>query len=154
MNIRTYRSGDREPLVQLIKSNTPRFFRQCEIEDFKNYIDHEIEEYYVIEEGSRVIGGGGINLFSERSLARLSWDMVDPDHQGRGVGTLLTSYRLKRLEKKSDIQRVDVRTSQLVYKFYYKMGFRTILIRNDYWAQGIDLYHMRLELNDLRAQID
>lgn len=154
MNIRTYRSGDREPLVQLIKSNTPRFFRQCEIEDFKNYIDHEIEEYYVIEEGSRVIGGGGINLFSERSLARLSWDMVDPDHQGRGVGTLLTSYRLKRLEKKSDIQRVDVRTSQLVYNFYYKMGFRTILIRNDYWAQGIDLYHMRLELNDLRAQID
>jgi ribosomal protein S18 acetylase RimI-like enzyme len=40
-----------------------------------------------------------------------------------------------------------VRTLQLVFLFFEKLGFKTILIQKDYWAKDLNLYEMEKRNN-------
>jgi ribosomal protein S18 acetylase RimI-like enzyme len=41
---------------------------------------------------------------------------------------------------------IIVRTSQLAYKFYQKVGFELEKTEKDFWAKGFDLYQMKMNL--------
>ena len=53
---------DKEAVMNLIKLNTPDFFAEEETNDLSNYLDKEIELYYVLLVDGKVVGCGGINL--------------------------------------------------------------------------------------------
>lgn len=84
--IRNYTKKDKSTLIELLRQNTPEYFDPSEERDFIKYLDHEVEDYFVYEEHSKIIGAGGINYFIEDKLARISWDMVDLKSQGKGIG--------------------------------------------------------------------
>ncbi|WP_323788532.1 GNAT family N-acetyltransferase [Psychroserpens sp.] len=143
--IRAYNKKDKSKLIELLRQNTPDYFDTSEESDFENYLDNEIEDYFIYEEGTRIKGSGGINYFPEKKLARISWDMVDPNLQGKGIGKKLTQHRINLLNKNPNIELIIVRTSQLVYKFYEKMGFKLEKIEKDFWAKDYDLYQMQMK---------
>ncbi len=145
--IRLYQNEDKEKLIALLKLNTPEYFDESEETDFLNYLENEVESYFVIEENHKVIGSGGINYFIENNSARISWDVIDPAYQGKGWGKKLIDYRINEIKKNPLINLIIVRTTQLVYKFYQKMGFELEKTKKDYWAKGLDLYQMKLETN-------
>ena len=60
--IREYLTTDKEVVMNLIKLNTPNFFAKEEVNDLSNYLDKEIELYYVLLVDGKVVGCGGINL--------------------------------------------------------------------------------------------
>lgn len=140
--IRTYSKEDKPKVIELLRKNTPDFFDVSEEKDFEKYLEDEIEDYFVYEKNSKIIGAGGINYFPEQRIARISWDMIDPASQGTGIGKKLTAYRINHLNGNSKIQFINVRTSQLAYKFYEKMGFKLEKIEKDFWAKNFDLYKM------------
>ncbi len=142
MEIRPYEEQDREALLTLLQLNIPRFFDESELSDLHEYLTRFREDYFVVEEKGIVIGAGGVNYFPEENTARLSWDFIHPDYQGRGVGRKLVEHRLQLLRTNPDVQRVVVRTTQLVYRFYEKMGFVLVKTQKDFWAEGFDLYQM------------
>ncbi|HEY4652574.1 MAG TPA: GNAT family N-acetyltransferase [Pontibacter sp.] len=142
--IRPYTVADKEALLQLLQLNTPQYFHPAEEADFLYYLAQELESYYVLEENGTIVGCGGINYFYSEKLARLSWDMVHPQHQGKGIGRQLTEYRLHEIKSKPEIETIVVRTTQLVYPFYNKLGFELVKTEKDYWADGFDLYQMQL----------
>ena len=72
------------------------------------------------------------------SVGKLSWDIFHPLHQGKGLSTKLTQFRIEALKKYPSVKTISVRTSQLVYPFYEKFGFKTKEIIKDYWAIGFD----------------
>jgi hypothetical protein len=39
-----------------------------------------------------------------------------------------------------------VRTTQLTDQFYAKMGFQLERTEKDFWAKGLDLYQMRMNI--------
>ena len=48
---------------------------------------------------STVVGFVSVGIFdAERSMGEISMLAVDPDHQGRGIGTALTEFALERLK--------------------------------------------------------
>lgn len=145
--IRSYCKKDKSTLIELLRQNTPDYFDPSEERDFIKYLDHEVEDYFVYEEHSKIIGAGGINYFLEDKTARISWDIVNIESQGRGIGKKLTQYRINHLKRNPKIEMISVRTSQHAYKFYEKMGFELVKIKNDYWAQNFDLYLMELKLD-------
>lgn len=142
--IRKYSSEDKPQVIELLQRNTPEYFAPSEESDFVKYLDNEVEDYFVFEENHRIIGAGGINYFLNENLARISWDMVDPKSQGKGIGKELTQYRIKLLKGNPNIDFIAVRTSQLVHKYYEKMGFELEKIVKDYWAKNYDLYQMKM----------
>ena len=143
--IREYLRTDKPKIIELLRKNTPEYFDSSEENDFENYLENEVEDYFVYERNSEIIGAGGINYFTEQKIARISWDMIDPNSQGNGIGKELTQYRINHINRNSKIERIIVRTTQLVYKFYEKMGFELEKVEKDFWAKNYDLYQMKME---------
>lgn len=139
--IRPYQSKDFDDILIIFMCNTPTYFSIDEEGDLINYLENEIEEYYVVESDGRILGCGGINFF-DPPCARLSWDLIHPEFQGLGLGSLLVNFRLDRL-KKLKVAEISVRTSQLAFEFYRRHGFHVVEVIEDYWAEGYDLYDMK-----------
>ncbi|GAA4396504.1 GNAT family N-acetyltransferase [Nibrella viscosa] len=142
MTIRSYTDADRDAVLALLRLNTPAYFAESEEADLVDYLHHHSQHYFVVELDNEIVGCGGFNLFDEEKLARISWDIIHPYHQGKGLGRQLTQYRIDRIKEYPHIHTIVVRTSQLVYTFYEKFGFVLRKIVNNYWAEGYDLYYM------------
>lgn len=146
MKIRAYKPNDKAAVIGLLKSNTPAFFHREEQKNLEYYLDNEIEDYFVVEENSKITAAGGINYFPAEKTARISWDIVKFDARRKGIGRKLTEYRISRLKENKEIEIIVVRTTQLVYKFYEKMGFKLEKVEKDFWADNFDLYQMELKV--------
>ena len=142
ITIRAYAPTDKDSLMNLIGLNTPRFFAKEEADDLSRYLDKEIELYYVLSADNKIVGCGGINFAENKTVGKISWDIIHPDFQGRSLGTLLLKHRLEVLQSIESIRKITVRTSQVAYKFYEKQGFILHEIKKDYWAEGFDMDYM------------
>jgi ribosomal protein S18 acetylase RimI-like enzyme len=146
MIIRLYTPEDKDALIGLLRLNTPQYFDKSEERDFVEYLEEQVEDYFVVEENKQIIGSGGINYMTEAKLARISWDIIHPDFQGKGIGKKLTLHRIDQIKRNPAINLVMVRTTQIVYKFYQQLGFELEKTEKNYWAEGFDLYQMQLDL--------
>lgn len=142
MTIRPYQTNDRQTIIDLFLLNTPTYFSEDEEADLHRYLDKEIDEYFVVEVDGQVVGCGGINFPSDQSKGIISWDILHPDFQGKGIGSQLLQFRIQRIIEHHRIPEIMVRTSQHVYRFYEKNGFELKEVTTDYWAPGFDLYFM------------
>jgi len=142
--IRPYTEKDYFKLIELLQLNIPRYFDRSEEQDFIDYLHNHAVHYYIVEIKSEIVGGGGINYFLEDNSARISWDFVHPQYQGRGLGKSLTEYRIEKIKANPTMKFIVVRTSQMAFRFYEKMGFILEKVIKDYWAEGFDLYEMKL----------
>lgn len=148
MNIRKYTSTDRENVIELLRLNTPDYFSPAEEKDLIYYLDNHPENYFVIEVENKLLGCGGFNTSETSEMMRLSWDIIHPKSQGKGLGSALTKFRIERIREMKGIKTISVRTSQLVYKFYEKWGFELKETIKDYWAEGFDMYRMELSIEN------
>lgn len=143
--IRPYQPSDQEALLEILKLHTPEFFDPSEEEDFINYLNHELDQYFVVVDQDKVIGGGGFNRgFDDGSSARISWDLIHPDYRGKGIGSELLNYRIEKLKKLPELEKIVVRTTQLSHPFYHRGGFELKSVEEDFWADGYDLYLMEM----------
>ena len=142
ITIREYQTKDKNEVINLIRLNTPEYFAIDEEEDLNKYLETEIELYYVLLYGQKIVGCGGINFADNSTIGKISWDIFHPDYQRKSLGTKLLKHRIGILNSIEGIQKITVRTSQVAYKFYEKQGFELIEIKKDYWAEGFDMYNM------------
>ncbi len=141
--IRNYKKSDKESLLEILKSNIPTYFSPKEVKDFIHYLDHEIDFYYVLEFQNKIIGSGGINIPKDKNIGIISWGLIHPDFQKQGFGTLLLKHRISELQKIKKVDKIIVRTSQHVFPFYEKAGFKITKTISNYWAEGFDLIEMK-----------
>lgn len=142
MLIRKYHSNDQNALLELFQLNSPTYFSPDEKKDFINYLNNEVEQYFIIELDTKIVGSGGINFSDNEQTGKISWDLFHPHYQKQGLGTALLKHRIHLLQAIPSVQSIIVRTSQQAYLFYQKNGFKTKEIVKDYWAKGYDLYLM------------
>lgn len=140
--IRPYDHLDKAAVLQLFDANCPRYFAPEERADLENYLDSELEDYFIIESDGQVIACGGINLWKEENKGVLSWGIIHPDYHGKGIGRILVGHRVNHLKNVHGAVRIGVRTTQFVHGFYAKCGFELQKVVKDYWAPGYDLYDM------------
>ncbi len=145
--IRPYEKNDKSFLIELLRLNTPKYFGVEEENDFIRYLDSEIESYFVIEKNHQIVGCGGINLNLEKQFGIISWGMIHPGFHGQKIGSELLKHRIEFLKKNYDLQKIIVRTSQLVFPFYEKHGFELKEIHPDFWAKDLDMYLMEINLH-------
>mgnify|MGYP001201438745 CR=1 FL=1 len=141
MTIRPYSPIDQPALQELLRLNTPQYFAESEKADLIDYLANHIDNYYIVEVDGSIMGCGGFNRTPDGKRGVLSWDIIHPEAQGKGIGSALAKFRIAEMQKLG-VSEIGVRTSQHVYQFYEKMGFRLKEIVKDYWAEGFDLYDM------------
>lgn len=146
--IREYTVQDYTLLIELLRLNTPAYFSPEEEKDFIHYIDEEREYYYVVEVNHKIIGCGGINFSNHPELAKISWDIIHPDFQGKGIGSQLLQFRIEKIKSLNPSAQIMVRTSQHAYTFYQKNNFTLKEVIKDYWAKGYDLYTMQYQFQN------
>jgi ribosomal protein S18 acetylase RimI-like enzyme len=144
--IHPYSSQNFVDVMQLIKLLTPHYFAPKETSDFEYYLKHEIEQYFVIEVNQHIVGCGGINFENNFTTAKISWDLIHPDYQGKGYGRLLLEHRLQILHAMPTVKRIIVRTSQHAFRFYEKSGFVVQEVHPNFWAEGYDMYMMEFPI--------
>ncbi len=140
--IRTYQESDLASVVEIFRSNIPKYFGPDEEHGLREFLVRTAENYYVFDLDGKVVGAGGIALNDDDTVS-LCWGMVHRDHLGTGLGRLLTEYRI---EKSLDVfgQRPLVTsTSQHTEGFYQKFGFVTVEHTPDGFGPGIDICRMR-----------
>lgn len=147
MIIRKYALFDRARIIELLHLNTPEYFSPDEEDDLIYYLDNFADNYFVVEDDDVIVGCGGFNLSEDGETGKISWDIFDPQSQGKGFGGALTKFRIQRMKDIDGIKVISVRTSQLVYPFYEKFGLKLREIVKDYWAKGFDLYRLDEDIN-------
>ncbi|MBN4082159.1 GNAT family N-acetyltransferase, partial [bacterium AH-315-B15] len=98
----------------------------------------------VVQDGHKIIACGGIYIDNRYEMAGLSWSMVDPAYQDKGVGTELTIFRLKQIRNAFPELGCFIETSQHAKGFYQKLGFKTKNVVKNGLAKGLDKYFMEL----------
>ncbi len=147
--ITKYTPKDKPDIIQLLRLNTPAYFDPAEEKDLEDYLASEMEHYYVVKQTGIVVAAGGFNPgFENGTATRISWDIVHPGYQGKGIGQALTLFRIEEIKKDKNVRKIIVRTTQLVYKFYEKMGFKLKKIEKDFWAKDFDLYLLERDIRE------
>ena len=140
--IRQYTPKDQPSLVAILRMHIPAFFHPSEEADLIDYLEHKTEDYFVIEAKGSVVGGGGINCNLSEKRAFISWDFIHPDYLGQGLGKQLLFHRIDHIRSMYPAFLIAVRTSQMSFQFYEKLGFNLEFINKDFWAEGYDMYYM------------
>jgi ribosomal protein S18 acetylase RimI-like enzyme len=140
--LRPYHADDYAQVINLFLLNTPKYFCPPELQNLERYLQNEIENFFVIEDNGVVVATGGSNIKGD--VGFLSWYIVHPHYHGKGLGKQLAHKNLDILKSNPGLQGIKVRTSQLVYPFYEKLGFVLISTTDNYWGDGMHLYEMDL----------
>ncbi len=124
----------------------PKYFAAEEYDEFAAWIDRPVDGlYFVAEHVGQIIACGGVYMNAAENAAGLAWGMVDPDFQGQGIGRRLTQFRVSVLKSNYSQYDLLVSTSQHTVGFYEQMGYRTVKVIPNGFAEGLDKYEMIME---------
>jgi ribosomal-protein-alanine N-acetyltransferase len=151
LTIREFVLDDYDTLSELLKLNIPIYFAEDELSDFQNYLKEEVEDYFVAELAGKIVGSGGLNYIVADDIVFISWDLIHPDFHRMGIGKALLNHRIQLARNRYPSARIVVRTSQLVFRFYEKQGFKLLEKHKDYWAVGYDMYKMLFSPADVEG---
>lgn len=106
---------DKDTLTEIFKLNTPRYFAANEVSDFIDYLDNYSATYLTFEH--KVVGGKGYYVKETDKSGRITWMFFHPNYSGLGLGNQAVKYYLTTLKQNPNVEKLDVTTSQLGYKF-------------------------------------
>lgn len=152
VSFRPYHRRDRETCLAILDSNVPYFIDQTERADFEKFLDKMPCPYFVLEKtGGDIIACGGYLINPEKAVATLCWGLVDSQYHGKGYGRLLFNERINRIKANSNVNEIQLDTSQHVVGFFQRLGFVVLdTVKNGY-GPGLHRCDMRLSLAGYRV---
>lgn len=145
MTIRSYEKTDAAQLISVFCKSVPVAFGENEISEYNTFLETWTGPYFVAEANGKILGACGYYSREDWQEAYICWTLTDPDVKGQGVGRALLLHNLALIDDNSDIGRIVCETSQVAYLFFEKFGFVLQYTKPDYWAPGLDLYHMVID---------
>lgn len=145
MKLRSYISADRDAVIEIFRSNSPKYFTAAEEPGLRDFLSQFSADYFVGEIGREVIAAGGFALNNDETVS-LCWGMIRSDLLGTGLGRKLTQFRIQEAHERHGNLPLIINTSQHTQGFYEKFGFRLVSRIPDGFAPGIDICKMSLEI--------
>lgn len=148
----TYSPIHKQEVLDIFKSNCPKYFSMDEYVEFEQYLDHLADENFLIIKGNdTILGCGGYYVNHDKKCFGIAWVMFK--RYGLGLSNFL---RLSQLFFETIIEKVKshqldydiiVNTSQLLEKTLNKFGFETSEVIKNGFGEGLDHYVMRKRIN-------
>jgi hypothetical protein len=155
MKLIQYSPANENDCLSTFDSNVPLFFASEEREKFRSFLYRLTPPYYyfvVHNAKEEIVACAGMKLEFSNHSAMLRWDMVAREFQYQRIGTFLTMSRLYLLSQYSEIQMVNLHTSQHSYQFYEKMGFILQHFVPNGIIDGMDEYYLELKFSKEKIQ--
>ncbi len=143
MKIRQFEFADLEAVVEVFRSNIPKYFGPGEEHGLRDFLKNYSEHYFVCDVDGEVVGAGGFAANSEDYTVSLCWGMVHGDYLGKGLGRELTEFRILKARETLGPLPLVISTSQHTQGFYEKFGFVLTRHEPDGFGPGIDICEMR-----------
>ena len=140
----SYRAGDLEACLSLFDANCPAFFAPQERVEYAAFLRQAPAGYELCWEGERLLGAFGFRAARAAPRGRLDWIMIDPEAQGRGIGTRMMDRLLERASA-ARTGVVEIAASQHSEPFFARFGAREVARTADGWGPGMDRIDMELE---------
>ncbi len=118
--------GDLTDCLEIYKLNKPGRFPEGVIDQYEKCLREQSSYFLVAERNGQIIATGGIAYSQKPYWAMLSFGLVRPDQQEKGVGTALLLARLALLKKSEPVYRVLICALINSLGFYERFGFRRI----------------------------
>lgn len=143
MNIRKYRPADKEVCLSLFRKNIGKSFEPEELPFFDHWLEnHDEYPYFVVELENKIVACGGIYFDDRYDRAGLSWSMVDPEYQKRGIGRDLTRFCMTEIENAFPGSGCFIEATGSSAQFYIKLGFVVRETRRDGFNPDQDRYFL------------
>ncbi|MEN8789458.1 MAG: GNAT family N-acetyltransferase [Flavobacteriaceae bacterium] len=140
--LRKFKPSDKKELLNIFQRNIPAYFDPEETMLLSRYLDTQGDTYWTMEHKNKIVGGIGHYFDTNDNSGQITWIFFDPDYSGQGLGKQAMEHCLAILEANPKLEKLVVRTSQLVYGFFEKFGFKLQYTEKNYWGPGLDLYYM------------
>jgi predicted GNAT family N-acyltransferase len=144
MNFRPYETRDLDGVVEIFRSNIPKYFGPSEEPGLRDFLAKFSDDYFVGELDGEIIAAGGMAPNDGQTVS-LCWGMVRSDHLGKGFGRELTEFRIEKAREKFGNLPLVISTSQHTKGFYEKFGFQLLEHVPNGFGSGIDICNMRLD---------
>ncbi len=151
---RAYRPLDKGAVLRIFEANVPRFILPHERADFASFLDGLPHTgYYIVleDEKESIVAAGGFSIRGEGE-ATLCWGMVDPVHQGLGIGGTLRHLRLQLMTEIPNLKKVLLSTSQNDSPFFESYGFRITKVVPNGYGPGMHRVDMELMLDEITQE--
>lgn len=149
---RTFRRFDPADLPQCLELyalNEPGRFPMGVKPQYENSLTEGHAYHLVTEDEGRIVASGGVSYVVHDDRVCLSFGLVHPSHQGRGIGTALLMARLAMLKPRRFTYHVFIFAVEASLPYYRRFGFRDYSPWRDPQGSLQPSGHLRLNRSDI-----
>lgn len=144
VSFRRYSERDRDACLAIFGANCPDFFAPNERDEYAEFLDETHDSYEVCELDGKVAAAFGL-LVNDAGESRLCWIMIDPNAQGRGMGSAIMQ-RVITLGRLSQSPAIGIAASHKSAPFFARFGAAEISRTEDGWGPDMHRVDMKLAL--------
>lgn len=121
LHFREYTPEDLDACLNIYRSNQE--FLAEPLETFADFLEQGTSWFLVGELDGKVVTCGGLEILGDTNSATLLFNLVEHQHQRRGIGSLLTLTELTLAPEDQPTALVVVESPVSVEPFYHRFGF-------------------------------
>jgi len=159
MNIKfkSYEAGYRNKIIDIFKSNCPKYFHLSDIKDLTHFLDQYADvNFKVVIVDNEVIGCGGHYVNHQRQFFGIAWVMF----KRFAIGTRMLfhladeffGHILFNISKEGHCYGIVINTTQHMESMFCRYGFKTVAIIKDGFGENLDHYEMVRPWSPLSAE--
>jgi len=148
MKIREAKKEDISQMMEIIKSNNPKYPKNIAFKELNEMFSKALNKptYIVAEEKGKIVAFNGfIPSWVDNMVVNLFWANTHLDYQNRGIQTKLIKNLISRIKKirKPKVKMILISTK--IPSFFKKFGFKIIQRQydGDYNLMGLKLKWMK-----------
>ncbi len=149
--IRTYTFSDQEDILEIFKSNCPKYFDVNDITDLIDFLENYADSNFkVLIINNEVIGCGGHYVKHSDKVFGIAWVMFKRFAVGHSnffkIATYFFNHILENIKNEKLEYDIVINTTQLLEKTFSKFDFSTEKIITNGFGENLDHHVMRRKM--------
>jgi len=146
--IRAYTFTDKQNILEIFKSNCPKYFDIKDATDLVDFLDNYADNNFkVLISDNQIIGCGGHYVKHPDKHFGIAWVMFRRFAIGHSnffkIATHFFNHILTNIQNEKLDYDIVINTTQLLEKIFNKFEFQTVKIINNGFGENLDHYVMR-----------